>query len=412
MNNINIQTNHGLVSGFCDPAFQPVVDTFVANLQSGNELGASCSLRIDNQVKVHLWGGFKDKQQTQPWQQDTLSLVFSCTKAMVALCALRLIDQGKLKLDEPVATYWPEFAQAGKENATVRMMLNHSVGLPALRELVKPDAYLDFDYMAQRLAAEEPFWPVGSQMGYHLMTYGWTVGELVRRASGLSLGEYFKQEIANPLDAEFYIGAPASTFDRIAKMTQPKAVPGAPVTDFVKALFSEPASATSLSWLNNGKHRSDSPEAYAAEIGGGGGISNAEALAKLYAPLANGGIVDDYRVVDTATLDKARQVSMATGVDNTLRMPTRFGLGFMRTMDNRHREMGHVESFIAGEQAFGHVGAGGHIGFADPAENLSFGYTMNRMGAGLMLNERGQSLIDATYQVLGYHNSDAGFWVK
>ncbi len=412
MKNIEISTQEGDISGYCAEGFEPVVDAFVTNFEQRQELGASCSLRIDNEVKVHLWGGYKDKEQTTPWQQDTMSLVFSCTKAMVALCALRLIDQGKLKLDEPVSTYWPEFAQNGKESATVRMILNHSVGLPALRELVKEGAYLDFDYMAHRLAEEAPFWPPGSQMGYHLMTYGWTVGELVRRASGMSLGEYFKTEIANPLDAEFYIGTPESEHHRIAKMNQPRPKPGAPVTDFVKALFSEPNSCSSLAWLNNGKHRSDSPAAYSAEIGGGGGISNAEALAKLYTPLANGGELNGYRVISESLLNKARQVSMATGNDNTLRMPTRFGLGFMCTMDNRYREMGHVESFIAGEQAFGHVGAGGHIGFADPAEKLAFGYTMNRMGAGLMLNERGQALIDATYKVLGYSNSNAGYWAK
>lgn len=371
---------------------------------------------------VDLWGGYRDAKRSLPWDQDTVSIVFSCTKAATALCAQILVDRGQLELDAPIARYWPEFAQAGKADATVLMTLNHSVGLPALRAPVKPGGYYDWPYMVERLAKEEPFWQPGAKNGYHMISFGWLVGELVRRVSGQSLGAFFRREVAEPLGLDFWIGLPADSEARVAKVIRFIPGPETPKSDFTAALLADSKSIQYLALLNNGGHQTDSREAHAAEIGGGGGISNARALARMYEPLANGGRYFSGKHADGGSdggndsgsssvgktnrasllsaqrIEAMRQVSVQTDRDATLLIPTRFAQGFMLRMDNPTLPTGH--SVRIGEQAFGHVGAGGSIGFADPQHGLSFGYTMNRMGGGLLLNERGQGLVDAAYACL------------
>jgi len=402
------------VQGKCEPGFERVAEEFLANFSERDELGASVCVDVDGARKVDLWGGHVRADADDPWNADTVSIVFSCTKAATALCAHMLIDRGELDLNARVTKYWPEFGQNGKGEVTVAMMLNHSAGLPALREAVKPGGYYDWDYMCDRLAAEEPFWEPGTRNGYHMITFGWTVGELVRRVSGRSLGTFFREEVAEPLGIEFFIGLPPEHEPRVAPMVPWLPTPDAEPLPFNQALMSDPRSIQSLSLLNSGGYSPDAPEAYAAEIGGGGGISNARGLAGLYQPLANGGVTRDGRVrlLSAERVAQMSQVSMATQCDATLLAPTRFGLGFMRSMDNRHRPSGSMETAILGERAFGHAGAGGSIGFADPDCGLAFGYSMNRMGAGILLNPRGQSLVDATYRALGYRTDAPGFWAR
>lgn len=412
MPEVNVKTKMGVVSGFYDPKFQNIVDEFVNNFEERGEVGASVSLNIEGETLVDLWGGYRDPASRAPWERDTLSVVFSCTKAATALCAHRLIDQGKMDLDAKVTQYWPEFGQNGKEDVTVRMMLNHSVGLPAFREPIKEGGYYDWDYMIDRLSKEAPFWEPGTRNGYHMISFGWTVGELVRRVSGKSLGSYFKDNFADPLGLDYWIGLPEEHEARTAHM-----IPHAPTaddkpTDFMINLMTDPTSIQYLSFLNSGNHQPDCRAAHAAEIGGGGGIANARALAGLFAPLANGGKHNGVTLLSKNHIDKMSAVSMATMKDATLLIPTRFALGFMKSMDNRYRATGELETAIIGDKAFGHVGAGGSIGFADPDCQLGFGYSMTKMGAGLMLNDRGQRLVDATYKALGYRSNDPGFWVK
>ena len=196
MQPVEIETTSGseqvFIRGYCADSLRPVLNTFVENFKSRNELGANLCISVEGETQLDLWGGLKRSgKQLLPWDEDTISVVFSCTKAATALCAHMLIDQGKMQLHAPVSDYWPEFAQNGKENVTVEMMLNHSVGVPAFREPIKPGGYLDWDYMADRLAKEVPFWSPGTRNGYHMITFGWTIGELVRRVSGDSLGQYF-----------------------------------------------------------------------------------------------------------------------------------------------------------------------------------------------------------------------------
>jgi CubicO group peptidase (beta-lactamase class C family) len=410
---IDVDVGRGRVSGRCAPEFANVADAFIENFVKRDEVGASVCVNVGGETVVDLWGGrVSADENAAPWGDDTISLVFSCTKAATALCAHVLIDRGELDLHAPVGRYWPEFATNGKEGATVAMMLSHSVGLPALREPVKEGGYYDWDYMVERLAAERPFWEPGTRNGYHMITFGWVVGELVRRVSGRSLGTFFREEIAEPLDLDFWIGLPDAHRPRVSPMIPWFPDANGPMMPFTQALISDPTSIQYLSLLNSGNHQADSPQAYAAEIGGGGGIANARALAGMYAPLANGGEHNGVRLLSADYIVRMREVSVATQVDATLLMPTRFGLGFMRSMDNRHRPTGEMETCLLGGGAFGHAGAGGSIGFADPGEALAFGYLMNRMGAGILLNPRGQSLVDAAYRCLGYRTNAPGIWIR
>lgn len=405
-------TKSGPVNGYFDRRFEKLAEEFVRNFEQRGEVGASVCLNIEGQTVVDMWGGMRDPETGDHWHEDTLSIVFSCTKAATALCAHMLIERGQLDPNAKVTDYWPEFGQNGKENTTVLMMLNHSAALPALREPVKPGGYNDWDYMVERLAAESPFWEPGTRNGYHMITYGWTVGELVKRVSGKSLGTFFNDEIADPLGIDFWIGLPADKEPRVANM-----IPFAPdasviPTDFVKALVSDPESIQYLSFLNSGGHLVDSRAAHAAEIGGGGGIANGRALAGMFKPLANDGKAGSVELLSGDTIKRISAVSMATQCDATLLIPTRFAQGFMVSMDNRGRSTGDQETALLGRDAFGHVGAGGSIGFADPECRMGFGYSMTQMGAGLMLNERGQSLVDAAYKSVGYRTNSPGFWVR
>jgi CubicO group peptidase (beta-lactamase class C family) len=407
MEQVDVGTTRGRVQGRVDPAFREVLDTFVENFETHGEVGASVCLSVDGETRVDLWGGHVDEAGSAPWTEDTLSLVFSVTKAATALCAHLLVERGELDLHAKVTHYWPEFGQQGKEDATVAMMLNHSVGLPAFRDPIKPGGYYDWDYMVGRLEQEAPFWKPGVRNGYHMISFGWTVGELVRRVSGKSLGTLFADEFARPLGLDFWIGLPEPLEPRVSPMIPFLPGPEGPFTDFTKALIGDPGSIPALSWLNSGGYTPDAREAHAAEIGGGGGISNARSLVRLFEPLADGGGA----LFSRDSVTRMSQVSMATGDDATLCMPTRFALGFMKSMDNRHRPFGDIESCILGDRAFGHVGAGGSLGFADPDCALAFGYTMNRMGAGLLLNVRGQGLVDAAYRAVGFRTNAPGVWV-
>ncbi len=410
---VSIELENGAVEGFCEPAFEPLLNRFVENFKLRNELGASLCLYLDGTACVDLWGGMKSSRaEAEPWTRDTISILFSCTKAATALCAHKLIDDGDLDLNAPVSAYWPEFAANGKQDTTVAMMLNHSSGVPALRAPVKEHGFCDWDYMVDRLSAEQPFWTPGTRNGYHMMTFGWTVGELVRRVSGESLGQYFRKNIAEPLGLDFWIGLPDSEFERMTRMLQWKPEKGVKPAPFTAALLKDPTSLQYLALLNSGKHKADSPESYRAEIGAGGGIGNARSLAGMYNPLALGGEADGVRLLSSDHIERMRAVSVATSEDATLLMPSRFGLGFMRSMDNRYRPSGDMESCVLGREAFGHAGAGGSIGFADPEAGLAFGYSMNRMGAGILLNQRGQTLVDETYRCLGYRTDAPGFWIK
>ena len=396
------------VEGRCDPRFEEVRRTFEQNFAERGEVGASVCLSVDGETVVDLWGGMADPETGDPWREDTISIVFSCSKAATAICAHILIDRGELAPDALVADYWPEFAKNGKEKTTVRMMLNHESALPALRAPVKPGGFGDWDYMIRRMEDEEAFWEVGTRNGYHMVNFGWTVGELVRRVSGRSLGTFFREEVAGPTGARFWLGLPETEDVHIAPIRFYQPQPGDVPTEFSIRLMTEPDSIQHKSFLNTGGWDWNDRKGQTAEIGGAGGLSNARGQVAMYTPLAT----DNGQLVSHDRLQNMTMVSTATQRDATLLVPTRFASGFMKSMDNRGLNLGPGTSAVLGEKAFGHVGAGGSIGFADPECGLAFSYTMNQMGGGLLLNARGQSLVDAAYRSLGYRSDAPGAWVR
>jgi CubicO group peptidase (beta-lactamase class C family) len=287
------------------------------------------------------------------------------------------------------------------------MMLDHSVGVPAWREKLPAGSVHDWSYMVGRLEEEAPFWEPGTRNGYHMLSFGWTVGELVRRVSGRSLGTFLREEVAGPAGADVWLGLPEAEERRVARVIPFVPDPRSP-SAFTEAVRRDRQGVSALALLNQGRFNPNAREAHAAEIGGGGGLASARGLADLYRPLALGG----GDLVDPDTLVRMGEVAVATDCDATLLIPTRFSLGFMKSMDNRRRRSGDRESAILSSAAFGHVGAGGSIGFADPPARMSFGYAMNRMGPGMLLNERGQGLVDAVYRSLGYRSDASGVWSR
>ncbi|MFC6197413.1 serine hydrolase domain-containing protein [Ponticaulis profundi] len=397
-----------MIGGECHPSFANVADAFAENFELRKEVGASVCAFHKGEKVVDLWGGHTDETKETSWNEDTMSVVFSCTKAATALCAHLLVERGQLNLNAKVGDYWPEYACNGKEDTTVLMMLNHSAGAAAFKDPIKPGGFADWDYIIGELERMEPWWKPGIRNGYHMISFGWTVGELVRRVSGKSLGTFFREEFAEPLGTDFWIGLPETLESRLAPMIAFIPGPNDPLTPFTQAVVTDPESLQHKAMMNMGAPDFNARETHAAELGGGGGISNARGMAKLFSCLSPS---SDMQMFSSDRIAAMGQVSAATREDATLLIPSRFGQGFMASMDNRALPGGHEASVIMGRNAFGHVGMGGSVVFFDPDCDLVFAYSMNRMGAGILLNARGQSLIDAAYESLGYQSNASGAWM-
>src|SRR5579883_1178931 len=400
------------IQGTCDVRFDGVREEFERNFDERGEVGASVCVMIEGRTVVDLWGGVSDRHTLRPWERNAIGWVWSCTKGATALCAHLLISRGSLDLDRPVASYWPEFGQEGKDGITVRMVLNHQAGLPAIRQPLVAGGLYDWQYLTGVLAAEEPFWEPGTRQGYHATTFGHLVGELIRRVSGRPFDVFFRDEIAGPLGLDFYFGLPEENEPRVAPTIRADPPPpGEPRSRFIAAMSSDPNSIQALMVKNTGQRSPsgdhNSREARRAVLPSQGGITNARGLAGMYAPLAQGG----GRLVDADTLKQMGTVSSAIGVDSTLLIGLRIALGYWKSSDNRQGPPGARDSMILSEEAFGHPGMGGSLGFADPGAKMSFGYTMNKQGRGVGLNERGQNLVDAVYRALGYRTNRWGWWM-
>jgi CubicO group peptidase (beta-lactamase class C family) len=400
------------IQGVCDTRFQGVREEFERNLAERGEVGASVCVMIEGRTAVDLWGGIADRHTGRPWERDTLGLVWSCTKGATALCAHLMISRGLLDLDRTVASYWPEFGQAGKDGITVRMLLNHQAGLPAIRQPLVAGGLYDWQHMTGVLAAEPPFWEPGTRQGYHATTFGHLVGEVVQRVSGRPFDLFFREEVAGPLGLDFHIGLPEEHEPRVAPTVRADPPPPRePRSRFLTRMADDPESIQALTVKNTGRRSAagdhDSREAHRAVLPSQGGITNARGLAGMYAPLALGG----GQLVDADTVKQMSAVSSALGVDATLLIGLRIALGFWKSSDNRQGPPEARDSMLLSEEAFGHPGMGGSLGFADPGAQMSFGYTMNKQGRGVCLNERGQSLVDAVYQALGYRTNRLGRWV-
>jgi CubicO group peptidase (beta-lactamase class C family) len=315
---------------------------------------------------------------------------------MVAICAHRLIEEGRLDLDAPVADYWPEFAQAGKERLPVRWLLSHRAGLAAVKDVLPGEALYDWNAMCAALAAQEPWWTPGTAHGYHALTFGWLVGELVRRITGRSLGTYFREEVAGPLGLDFHIGLPEAEHHRVAEISM--LPPPPPDDDGIQlgvVIMSDPEGLPARAFMNPPSiARGVNNAAWrTAEIPGGNGHATARALARIYGVLARGGDENGFHLLDAASIERCR-TKQSVGPDLVLQLSTRFGLGFMLSQDRPDARFGPSRG------AFGHPGAGGSVGFADPETRVGFGYAMNRLGPRILLDPRATTLIDAVYGAL------------
>jgi len=397
------------ILGFCDDRFRKVRDEFIANFQDRGEIGASVAIYLDGKPMVDLWGGIADAATGRPWEEDTMAVVFSATKGMAATCLHMLAERGLLDFNAPVATYWPEFAANGKGDITVAMALSHQAGVPLFQNDLPVGVFNGFDLLAERLAAETPVWEPGTTHGYHAVTIGLIEGELVRRITGRTIGTFLREEVARPLGADIWIGLPESEEERVATLYLSAPDPQSPLQQKFK---SDPNWIGRKLGTNSGDDLSyvNARIRHAEEIPASGGIASARGLARLYAPLSRDGAVDDVCLLQPASLHAMREVRSASDCDQILRVPTTFTLGFSKTWGSRR--LGTGQHVILGKDAFGTPGLGGSIGFADSDARLSFGYVMNKHGSGVGLSERGQGLIDAAYQALGFTTSAPGFWVR
>ena len=393
------------VEGTCADEFAEVRTEFERNFAERGEVGAGVHVTVDGVTVVDLWGG---DAGGRAWSEDTITHVWSCTKGATALCAHVLASRGELDLDAPVVEYWPEFGQNGKERTLVRHLLAHQAGLAAVREPVPPGGMFDWDLMTGLLARQEPFWAPGTRHGYHALTFGHLIGEVVRRVSGMPLAEFFEKEVSGPLGLDFWLTLPEDLEPLVAPTIPADRSEQLP--NVYVAAMSDPRSMQALLVGNSGGYvaASNSREARAAQYGAVGGMSNARGLAQMYRPLALGGEYNGVRLVDEAQLPVMSGVASA-GFDEMLLAPTRFSLGFLKATGNLH--LPAVErGVLMSEDAFGHSGMGGSLGFADPGARMSFGYAMTKMGQGVGVNERGQSLVDAVYRALGHHQAPNGVW--
>ena len=395
MKPVDLQYNSSVqISGYCHEDFQEVAEIFAQNFDQYNEIGSSLCVVVDGETAVDIWGGYTNEQRTDEWNNETLSVAFSSTKAALALCAHILIDRDELKTEDKVVKYWPEYGKKGKEETTVGMILNHTAGLPAFATTVEQGGFFDWEYMIGLLENEEPFWIPGRKTGYHMMTTGWLIGELIKRVTGKSLGEFFNDEVSKPYNLEYWIGLPDSEVGRVAKVTPFKSSPSDKPSEFAEAFRSKPNSMQRLSLTNTGGYDYNSVDTYKAEIGGVGGITNARSLAGMLTSLAQ----NDEKLLSKKTVKRLSQSYSLPGKDSMLMLPTRFSEGLMIHMDNRDNFEGEGGSFIIGSNAFGHVGFGGSSAtFADPEYKISFGYMVNKLGGEYLISDRCQNLINACY---------------
>ncbi|XXX75491.1 serine hydrolase domain-containing protein [Sorangium sp. So ce134] len=387
---------HLELHGSCDPAFAPVRAAFASNFERFPELGAAVSVAVRGRVVVDLWAGFRDAARTAPWRGDTIVNVFSATKGAVALCAHALAERRALDVAAPVAALWPEFAAAGKERVLVGQLLDHSAGLPALRAEPAEGALYDWQAMTAALAAEAPFWEPGARHGYHAVTFGFLVGEVIRRASGRRVGAFLREAVAGPLGLDFHIGTGAEHDGRVAEVP-PTLAASSGLGGAFAASFRDPASLTSMAFTRPRDLVSpgfvNTARARRAEIPALNGHANARALARMYGALANGGaLAGAARLLSPEAIEAAR-AERSRGPDAVLLAESRFSLGFMLPSALR--------PFGRGPRTFGHPGAGGALGFADPDAGLGFGYTPNQtIASGEGGDPRWPGLIDAVYACL------------
>jgi len=372
------------IQGHFELQFEAVREAFAALFDNPQERGAALCIQIGGETVVDLWAGTADKDGAQAWHSDTILNLFSCTKTFTAVTALQLVAEGKLALDVPVAQYWPEFAAAGKQSITLRHLLSHQAGLPALRDLLPPEALYDWPRMTAALAAETPWWSPGTGHGYAAITYGWLVGELLRRADHRGPGESIMARVARPLGLDFHVGLPDEEFHRVAHIARGKGNVGDEAAQrLLQVTMREPEAMATRAFTNPPSvlTSTNKPEWRRMEQPAANGHGNARSLAGFYAGLLDGSLLEPELLAELT-----REHSL--GMDKTLMTPTRFGLGCMLDQPKVANA-----TFGLGAGAFGHPGAGGSVGFADPEHDVALGFAVNTLGPYVLMDPRAQHLV-------------------
>ena len=367
------------IHGFVDAGYERVRDAFEANFAEDGDVGAAVAVYRHGRPVVDLWGGIRNRETGAPWEEDTPVRVASTTKGITAVCANLLAQRGELDLDAPVATYWPEFKAEGKESVPVRWVLSHRAGVPVVdRKFTAEDVFAWFP-VVEAIAAQKPLWEPGTAHGYHGQTYGYMAGELIRRITGRTVGRFLADEVAGPLALDTYIGTPDAVVRRVARVISP-AYGAAPAdagrtSDASRAAAGAGAGHEDLAeqfglimrvaLFTHLAPDYNAPEWLRIEMPSANGVTTARSLAKLYATLI--GDVDGARLFTPETL-AAATACQAEGEDRILRHPTRWGLGF---------SLASEPSPMVGPGSFGHAGAGGSFGLADPASGIAMAYVMN-----------------------------------
>jgi CubicO group peptidase (beta-lactamase class C family) len=386
------------VNGAVAPGFEGVRAAFARNFQELGERGAALAVYRDGHRVVELYGGTRDVDggaAGPAWEAGTAQLLRSATKGVAAAALLLLHQRGQLDLAAPVAAYWPEFKAHGKENALVRDVLAHRVGVPYLDRPLTPAEAMDHERGAAAVAAQAPLWEPGTDHGYHAQTYSWLTGELVRRVTGKSMGAFVAAQIAAPVGAELWIGLPAAQAHRAGRVGAVEApvTPGAPRSRpkrAITAAYTDPASATRRAFDTVTPAPDENDPAYrAAELPGSNGFGTADGLARFYASLI--GDVDAGTRLFTPETTRLARTETSAGPDRVLVAPSRFGHGYM---------LHGIASPLLGPGSFGHPGRGGALGFADPGSGLAFGYVTNGMQAGVTADPRAQALVRAVREAL------------
>lgn len=379
------------VQGTVAPGFEKVRDAFEANWEDV-EVGASVCVLRDGETVVDLWGGWQDRDATRAWDRDTLVNVYSTTKGLATLAVAHLHAEGAIDYEAPVTEYWPEFGAAGKDGVTVAGMLAHKAGVCGVETRLSVADLYDWDKMTSLLAAQAPLWPLGDDGGYHAVTWGFLPGELVRRITGQSLGEYTRKHITGPLNADFWIGLPESEHGRVADLVgpnhaRPSTTPQMPGAGGEAA---EPSRLFQLA-LQNPSIRpfkdACSPAWRSAEIAAANGQANARGIAQVY-----GACVGPDPVITRDSLAAACRVEVENQLDLVLGTDTRRSRGFILNSGG---------AYGPNADSFGHGGAGGSLGFADPGWGVGFGYAMNQMQPGMPQVTRSGRLVAALYESLG-----------
>lgn len=377
-------------------AIAGIHDLFEENFTSYGEVGASVSIWKDGEEILSLSGGWKDRNQTKPWIAETPVLVWSATKGPAAACVIHVCQQRGVSLDSPLAEIWPEFAQHGKVGVTITQAMSHQAGVPVLDRKVSA---FDHAAVAEAIAEQKPFWEPGKAHGYHVRTYGYIADEIVRRLSGVPLGEYWRREIAAPLELDFWIGVPDALHDRVAPVFPAKAAP--PKGDPFYAAFGSPDSLTSRAFGSPSGLGSvasmNTPQARQTSLPASGGVGTAHALGKFYAMLASGGSFEG-RVFFKSESLRWMTEPIVQGEDRILLSTTSFACGFMK--DPVQDGIKSRTLFGPSLRAFGHPGAGGSVGFADPENRVAFAYVMNQMEPGVFPNPKALRMIEAFYREL------------